>query len=644
MSWSSDSAAFEAAAPLLQQHGIDRAVKTREEAIAIEPALAHAGARIVGATYAAGDESGDAHKFTRELARLAQARGVRFLHEHTIEAIGVAGNDVIGVVVRQADLEDQVLTAHAYVVALGSFSPHLTGPIGLPLPVYPAKGHSITVEVTDASRAPNVNLTDEEVRLVIRRGRLRRGHALGGAAPGHPVQRSPHRGDEVQQPLPRHRPRRSAGRWPAAPVPRLRISSPVNNPKWTSALPPRRPGFNHMVNLQDIQDAAKVIEGHVVKTPFLHSRTLSEITGAQVYLKFENHQFTASFKERGALNKLASLTQAQRKAGVIACSAGNHAQGVAYHAHRLGIPAVIVMPRYTPFVKVEHTQKHGAEVILEGENFDAAKSFAIDAGQKRQLTLVHPYDDEKIIAGQGTCGLEMLAEQPDLDALVVAIGGGGLISGISVAAKALKASIDMVGVEMVRFPAMYHAMKGTQPQFAASTIAEGIAVKEPGRLAREIIAKNVAEIFLVDEGDIEESIVMLLEIEKTVVEGAGAAPLAALMRNHDRFVGRKVGLVLGGGNIDPLVLAEIVERGMVRAGRLARIIVEVRDLPGSLARVTACMAELNANIEEVHHQRAFTALAVQNAELEVVVKTRNREHVAQIVEALKKIGFTARAA
>ncbi len=397
------------------------------------------------------------------------------------------------------------------------------------------------------------------------------------------------------------------------------------------------------VTLQDIQAAAKVIEGHVVKTPFLHSRTLSEITGAQVYLKFENHQFTASFKERGALNKLNSLSSEQRKAGVIACSAGNHAQGVAYHAHRLGIPATIVMPRYTPYVKVEHTQKHGAEVILEGENFDAAKAFAIDAGIKRKLTLVHPYDDAMIVAGQGTCGLEMMADHPDLEALVVAIGGGGLISGISIAAKAINPAIDIVGVEMVRFPAMYHAMRGTEPSFGASTIAEGIAVKEPGKLTREIIARNVAEIFLVDEGDIEEAIVMLLEIEKTVVEGAGAAPLAALLRNRERFIGKKVGLVLCGGNIDPLVLAEIVERGMVRAGRLARITVEVRDLPGSLARVTACMADLNANIEEVHHQRAFSALAVQNAELEVVVKTRNHEHVAQIVEALKKIGFAARA-
>jgi threonine dehydratase len=397
------------------------------------------------------------------------------------------------------------------------------------------------------------------------------------------------------------------------------------------------------VTLKDIEAAAQVIKGQVIETPCLPSRTLSEITGAEVFLKFENHQFTASFKERGALNKLASLTREQRAKGVIACSAGNHAQGVAYHAHRLGIPAVIVMPRYTPYVKVEHTQRHGAEVILQGDNFDAAKDFAFVLGAERGLTLVHPYNDEKVIAGQGTAGLEMLRDHPELDSLIVAIGGGGLIAGISVAAKSIKPPIDVFGVEMVRFPAMYHALKGTTPQFAVSTIAEGIAVKEPGALTRPIIEKNVAEIFLVDEGDIEESIVMLLEIEKTVVEGAGAAPLAALLRNRAKFEGRRVGLVLGGGNIDPLMLAEIIERGMVRSGRLARVLVELRDLPGSLAKVTACIAEQNANIEEVHHQRAFTQLAVQNAEVDLVLKTRNREHVQQIVEALKRCGFNARA-
>jgi threonine dehydratase len=303
------------------------------------------------------------------------------------------------------------------------------------------------------------------------------------------------------------------------------------------------------VTLKDIEAAAAVIEGQVQQTPFLHSRTLSEVTGAQVWLKFENHQFTASFKERGALIKLTSLDAAPWKKGVIACSAGNHAQGVAYHAHRLGIPSTIVMPRLTPYVKVEQTQRHGAEVILQGDGFDGAKACALDMAGTRGLTLVHPYDDEKIIAGQGTCGLEMMRAQPGLDMLVVAIGGGGLISGISIAAKALKPSVEVVGVEVERFPGMYHAMKGTQPTFAASTIAEGIAVKEPGRLTREIIQRNVAEILLVDEGDIEQAIVLLLEIEKTVVEGAGGAPLAALLRHPERFRGKNVGIVLGGGTL-----------------------------------------------------------------------------------------------
>jgi threonine dehydratase len=301
------------------------------------------------------------------------------------------------------------------------------------------------------------------------------------------------------------------------------------------------------------------------------------------------------------------------------------------------------MPRLTPFVKVDQTQRHGAEVILEGDGFDQAKAWAIENAGKRGLTLVHPYDDEKIVAGQGTCGLEMIQEQPGLDIIVVAIGGGGLVSGIAIAAKAIKPAVEIVGVEMVRYPAMYHAMKGTEPQFGLSTIAEGIAVKEPGKLTREIISRNVADIVLVDEGDIEQSITLLLEIEKTVVEGAGAAPFAALMKHPERFRGRNVGLVLGGGNIDPMVLAEIIQRGMVRAGRLARVVVEVRDLPGSLARVTACLAEQNANIEEVHHQRAFTTLAVQNAELDLVLKTRNRKHVDEIVAALQRAGFKARA-
>jgi threonine dehydratase len=397
-----------------------------------------------------------------------------------------------------------------------------------------------------------------------------------------------------------------------------------------------------MPTLEDIRAAALALRGRVVDTPCLHSRTLSEITGAEVYLKFENHQFTASFKERGALVKLLSLSPDAARKGVIACSAGNHAQGVAYHASRLAIPAVIVMPRHTPYVKVEHTRKHGAEVILHGENFDEAKAYAYELAASRGLTLVHPYDDEKVIAGQGTIALEMLAAHPQLDTLVIAIGGGGLVSGIAIAAKALKPPIEVIGVETERFPSMYHALRGTHPTFGASTIAEGIAVKEPGRLTKAIVEKLVSDIVLVDEGDIEQAIVMLLEIEKTVVEGAGAASLAALLKEPGRYRGRQVGLVLCGGNIDPLVLAEIIERGMVRGGRLARVRVQVRDLPGSLARVTALLAEQNANIEEVHHQRAFTQLAVQDAEVDLVLKTRSHDHVAEIVQALTRAGYLAR--
>lgn len=397
------------------------------------------------------------------------------------------------------------------------------------------------------------------------------------------------------------------------------------------------------VSLADIQAAREVISGHIANTPCLHSRTLSEITGANVYLKFENHQFTASFKERGALNKLTSLNASQRRAGVIAASAGNHAQGVSYHATRMGVPSVIVMPRFTPNVKVDMTRRHGAEVVLFGDDFDEAKAHAFQLADQRGLTFVHPYDDEKVISGQGTIALEMLEAQPQLDMLCIAIGGGGLISGMSIAAKALKPEIEILGVETSRFPSMLAAIRGETPVFGASTIAEGIAVREPGKLTFDIVKKYVGDVVLVDEGDIEEAIVMLLEIEKTVVEGAGAASLAAMMQHRERFVGKHVGLVLCGGNIDPLMLAEIIQRGMVRSGRLARIKVELRDLPGALAKITSVIADANANIDEVHHQRTFTNLSVQSAEVEFVLKTRNAAHVDEIVAKLGAAGFTARA-
>jgi threonine dehydratase len=396
------------------------------------------------------------------------------------------------------------------------------------------------------------------------------------------------------------------------------------------------------VSLQDVRTAAAAIAGAVADTPCLSSRTLSAITGAEVYLKFENHQFTASFKERGALFKLLSLTPEQRARGVIAASAGNHAQGVAYHAKRLGIPAVIVMPRYTAAVKVEQTRAFGAEVVLEGALFDDARAYAAELAQQRGLTVVHPYDDEKIIAGQGTIALEMLAAHPQLEVLVVPIGGGGMISGMAVAARGLKPGIEIIGAQTERFPSMYGAVKGIAPEFGLTTIADGIAVKGPGRLTLPIVRELVSDILLVDEGDIEQAIVLLLEIEKTVVEGAGAVGLACLLRFRERFAGRKVGLVLSGGNIDPLMLSDIIERGMVRSGRLTRLQVELRDLPGSLAQVTACLAEANANIEEVHHQRAFTHVPVRTAEVDFVLETRGHEHVQQVIEALARAGYTAR--
>ena len=398
-----------------------------------------------------------------------------------------------------------------------------------------------------------------------------------------------------------------------------------------------------MIELADIRAAADRLRGQILNTPCVESRTISEIVGAQVFLKFENLQFTASFKERGACNKLVQLSSQERERGVIAMSAGNHAQGVAYHAQRLGLRAVIVMPRFTPGVKVERTRSFGAEIVLHGDTLDEARSHALKLAAEQGLTFVHPYDDEAIVAGQGTVAIEMLEAVPELETLVVAVGGGGLVAGIAVAAKALKPGIEVIGVQTLRFPSMFNAIKHQSLPQGASTIAEGIAVGTPGRVTQAIIEQKVDDIVLVDEGDVEQAIVMLLEIEKTLVEGAGAAPLAALLKDPARFRGRKVGLVLGGGNIDPLLLASIIERGMVRAGRLARIRVGARDVPGSLARITAIVSEAGANIDEVHHQRAFTVLAAQNVEVELVIQTRGRDHVRDVIAALRQGGFQAEA-
>ena len=397
-----------------------------------------------------------------------------------------------------------------------------------------------------------------------------------------------------------------------------------------------------MLQLADIQAAAARLQGQVLDTPCVESRTLSQVTGAQVFLKMENLQFTASFKERGACNKLVQLSNEERARGVVAMSAGNHAQGVAFHAQRLGIRAVIVMPRFTPGVKVARTRGFGAEVILHGDTLDAASEHARALAREQGLTFVHPFDDEAIMAGQGTLALEMLAEQPDLDTLVVPIGGGGLISGVATAAKALKSGIRVVGVQTARFPGAVNAITGSAHAQGASTIAEGIAVSSPGAQCLPLIRQHVDELLLVDEGDIEQPIVMLLEIEKTLSEGAGAAALAALLRYPEQFKGRKVGLVLSGGNIDPMLLAAIIGRGMVRSGRLARIVVSARDVPGSLARVTTLVAEAGANVQEIHHQRAFTLLAAQNVEIEMVLQTRDTAHVQELLARLAAEGLEAR--
>jgi len=396
-----------------------------------------------------------------------------------------------------------------------------------------------------------------------------------------------------------------------------------------------------MIQLNDIQTAAARLQGQLLRTPCVASRTLSDITGAQVFLKFENLQFTASFKERGACNKLAQLSAEERQRGVIAMSAGNHAQGVAYHAQRLGLRAVIVMPRFTPGVKVERTRGFGAEIVLHGDTLDEARAHALALAEQQQLVFVHPYDDADIVAGQGTVALEMLQDVPDLDTLVVSVGGGGLIAGMATAAKAIKPDIEIIGVQTVRFPAMFNAIKGTHHPQGSSSIAEGIAVGTPGQIPLAIIARLVNDLVLVDEGDIEQAIVMLLEVEKTLVEGAGAAGLAALLKYPERFKGKKVGLVLSGGNIDPLLLAAIIERGMVRAGRLARIRVSARDIPGTLAKITTTVAEAGANINEVHHQRAFTTLAAQNVEVELVIQTRGPQHIAEVLAQLQQAGLEA---
>jgi threonine dehydratase len=395
------------------------------------------------------------------------------------------------------------------------------------------------------------------------------------------------------------------------------------------------------VTLADVRAAAATIGGSVLFTECNQSRTLGAVLGCRVWLKFENLQFTSTFKERGALNRLAALSPEERRRGVIAMSAGNHAQGVAYHARRLGIPAVIVMPIGTPMVKVENTRRLGAEIIIFGATLEESGEFTREHAKAHGLIMVHPYDDPLVIAGQGTIALEILEAVPYLDTLVVPIGGGGLISGIAVAAKALNPALRIIGVQARLYPSMYNAIKGEQLPMRGDTLAEGIAVKAPGRITTEIIRALVDDIVLVSEDQLEGAVAMLMSIEKTVVEGAGAAGLAALMAAPERFAGRDVGLILTGGNIDTRLIASVLTRELAREGRLTQIALDIVDRPGQLAAVSALLAEAGANIVEVSHQRTFSDLPAKGTLLEVVIETRDRAHLDDVMAKLGASGFRA---
>ncbi len=400
-----------------------------------------------------------------------------------------------------------------------------------------------------------------------------------------------------------------------------------------------------MITAEQIVAAHERIGAMVENTPCLLSRTLSGIAGCELFLKFENHQFTASFKERGAANRLQLLTPEEAARGVIAVSAGNHAQGVAWHCQRLGIPATIVMPRFTPFVKVENTERFGATVVLDGDSFGAARAAMLALAEAGGMTIVHPYDDDAVIAGQGTIALEMLAAVPDLDTLVIAVGGGGLISGMAVAARAIKPDIQIVGVQADHFPAVWQAwrsahglpitgMQEAGHSLGGPTLAEGIAVEHPGSRTVPIINDLVSDMLLVSESQIERAILLLLDIEKTVVEGAGAAGLAAVLKDPARFAGRRVGLVLCGGNIDSLTLSDIVQRQLARSNRLVRLAINAPDSPGTLARIARIIGEAGANIEQVSHQRAFADLPVRYVKVELQLSIRGSSHLERVIQAL----------
>ena len=389
------------------------------------------------------------------------------------------------------------------------------------------------------------------------------------------------------------------------------------------------------VTIDDVRAAHARIRDSIVRTPTLVSRTLSDLTGATVYLKFENLQFTAAYKERGALNTLLQLDETARAKGVIAASAGNHAQGLAYHANRLGIRSVIVMPTNTPTVKVTQTEGHGAEVVLHGDTFDSAYAHARQLEAERGFTFVHPFDDPRIIAGAGTVALEMIEDVPAIDTFITPIGGGGLISGMSTVAKAADHPIEVIGVEAELFPSMFNRLNGTQMVCAGDTLAEGIAVKEPGGITARMVEAQVDDIVLVSERSLEEAVSLLLQIEKTVVEGAGAAGMAALLAYPERFKGKTVGVVLCGGNIDTRLLANVLLRDLARSGRLARLRIRLQDQPGALYNVARIFDQQRANIIEVYHQRVFTSLPAKGLITDIECETRGHAHLDRLIQALR---------
>lgn len=404
------------------------------------------------------------------------------------------------------------------------------------------------------------------------------------------------------------------------------------------ALKPASQG-DSLLTLADVRAAAERISGQVVRTPTLYSKTLSNITGADIWLKFENLQFTAAYKERGALNALLQLTEEQRSRGVIAASAGNHAQGLSYHGTRLGMPVTIVMPRTTPTVKVMQTESVGGKVVLEGETFDEAYAHARKLEGELGLTFVHPFDDPRVAAGQGTVALEMLEDAPEIETLVVPIGGGGLLSGMGTAARGIKPGIGLVGVQAQLFPSMYAKLKHLELPCGGDTLAEGIAVKEPGEFTSKVLASIVDDIVLVSEAALESAVAVLLQIEKTVVEGAGAAGLAAVMTHKKRFAGRKVGIVLCGGNIDTRLLANVLLRDLARSGRLGRLRITLQDRPGALFKVVEEFNRHQVNILEVWHQRIFTSLPAKGLTAEIECEARDREQIDRLVAGLRAKGY-----